>query len=87
MMKLLHVGAVPRCTFVCSTCGLNTVTTPIITSSACVARSVSARKMLSRADSWTPPMLSATSSPTTTAPPTMSHGCPIRFRLGSNLFR
>ena len=86
-MKLLHVGAVPRWMFVCRTCGLNTVTRPIITSSACVPRSVSARKMLSPAASFTPTMLIATSNPTTTAPPTMSHGCPIRFRLGSNLFR
>ena len=60
--KACHVGAIPRLTLLISTCGLRISTAPMITSSACVARSASERKMLSLADSWIPRMLSSASS-------------------------
>ena len=74
MAKSLHVGATPQWMFAVRTSGLKTSTKPITTSSACVAKSTTARTMLTRAASWTPTMLTATRRTTTTAPPTMSHG-------------
>ena len=44
----------PQCTFAMSVDGDSTSTAPTTTSSACVARSASDRKMLSLADSWMP---------------------------------
>ena len=69
-----HVGATPQWTLSTSTCGLNTSTVPIRTSSTCVAKSMTARITESRAASWTPTMFSATSATITTTPPTMSQG-------------
>ncbi len=75
MMKLSHVGVVPRWTFDWSVSGEKTTKRPITTSSAWVARSASARKMLRPAASFTPTMLSPARSTTTRAPPMMSTGC------------
>ena len=72
--RLFQVGATPQWTFADSVDALKTSTKPSSTSSSCVAKSMTARMMLSRADSWMPTMFSATSSTITTAPPTMSHG-------------
>ena len=56
------VGVVPKCTLRTSTCGFRIRATPTTTSSAWVARSAIARKMLSRADSWMPRMFSSAST-------------------------
>ncbi len=69
------VGVVPKCTFETSTCGLRISATPTTTSSAWVARSAMARKMLSFADSWMPRMLSSAS---TTQSPAATTTCPVR---------
>jgi hypothetical protein len=58
----LSVGPVPKWMFETSTEGERISTAPTITSSACVARSASARKTLSLADSWMPRMLSTAST-------------------------
>ncbi len=73
--KLDHVGATPQCRFAEKTwCGLKTSANPISTSSSCVAKSTTARKMFRFAASRMPTMFSSTSSVITIAPPTMSHG-------------
>ena len=72
--RLLQVGATPQWTFAVSVDALKTSTKPSSTSSSCVAKSMTARKMLRRADSWMPTTFRATRSTITTAPPTMSHG-------------
>ena len=72
--KSLHVGATPQWMFAESTLGLNTRKTPRRTSRSWVAKSITASTMLSPAASFTPMMLSATSTTITTAPPTMSQG-------------
>ena len=74
MAKSFHVGATPQRMFDVRISGLKTRTKPITTRSAWVAKSTTARKTLTRAASWTPTMLTATSRTTTTAPPTMSQG-------------
>ena len=53
------VGVVPKCTLPTSTCGFRIRATPTTTSSAWVARSAIASRMLSRADSWMPRMFSS----------------------------
>jgi hypothetical protein len=72
--KELQVGATPRCTFDFRISGENTSTNPSRTSSTCVAKSATARKMLTFADSWIPTMFRSTSSTITTIPKTTSHG-------------
>ena len=73
--KFPHVGATPQCRFAWKTrCGLKMRAKPIRTSRSCVAKSMTARKMLSRAASLIPTMLSTTRIAITSAPPTMSHG-------------
>ena len=69
-----HVGAVPQWTFAVSVEGLKISANPISTSRSCVAKSISARKMFSFADSWMPTTLRATRKTITRMPPMMSHG-------------
>ena len=73
-MKFVHVGALPKWMLPPSVCGLNTSTKPRATSSTCVAKSTTARKMLRLAASLTPTMFRPTSMTITTMPPMMSHG-------------
>ena len=70
----LHVGATPQWMFEASTCGLKISAKPSSTSRICVAKSISASPMLTRADSWIPTMFSVTRRTITIPPPTMSHG-------------
>ena len=70
----LHVGATPKWMFPDSTCGWKIRKNPSPTSSSCVAKSITARKMLSLAASWMPTMLRPTSSQVSVIPTMMSHG-------------
>ena len=70
----LSVGPEPKCTFETSTDGERISTAPTITSSACVARSASARNTLSLADSWMPRMFSTAS---TMQRPAANASCPM----------
>jgi hypothetical protein len=72
--KSLHVGATPQWMLSASVDGLRTRMKPIRTSSSCVLKSMTARKMFSRADSWIPTMFRRTRTATTIAPPMMSQG-------------
>ena len=69
-----HVGAVPQWTLLVRVDGLKIRAKPSRTSSSCVAKSISARKMFRRADSWMPTTFRRTRNATTSAPPTMSQG-------------
>ena len=69
-----HVGATPQWMLSTRISGLKTSTKPSATSSTCVAKSITASVIESRAASWTPTMLRTTSATMTTMPPTMSHG-------------
>jgi hypothetical protein len=51
---------------------------PMPTSRSCVAKSMSARKMLIPADSWIPTMFRRTRPTMTAAPTTMSQGLSLR---------
>jgi len=76
--KWPQVGATPRCRFTLKTrFGLKIRAKPSATSSSCVAKSTTARKMLSFAASLIPTMFSRTRRTITIAPPTMSQG--LRF--------
>jgi len=55
-------------------CGLKIRKKPSATSNNCVAKSITARTMLSRAASLTPTMLMPTSSHVSPTPTMMSHG-------------
>ena len=73
--KCRHVGATPQWRFAEKTMwGWKISAKPISTSSSCVAKSITARKMFRRAASRIPTMFSSTSTVTTAMPPTMSHG-------------
>ncbi len=72
--KFDQVGATPRWMFAFRIDGESTSIAPTATSSSCVAKSATARKMLIRADSWMPTMFTTTRTTITTIPNTMSHG-------------
>ncbi len=72
--RFAQVGATPQWTLSTRTSGLKTSTSPSATSSTCVAKSITASVIESRAASCTPTMLSTTRTTITTMPPTMSHG-------------
>ncbi len=74
MKNCFHVGATPRWTFSVRTWGESTSTAPISTSSSWVAKSISASRMLSPADSLTPRTLTSESSATTAMPKMTSDG-------------
>ena len=80
MRKAETVGVVPKWTLPTSTCGSRISATPTTTSSACVARSAIARKMLSRADSWMPRMLSSASTMQSPAATTTCPVMPLRMK-------
>src|SRR4051794_27340948 len=77
-----QLGAVPRWTWPTSSDGFRTRTAPNATSRTCVPRSTTARTRLSFADSFSPRMFSAASTPTTAMPPMMSPG--LWRRAGKN---
>ena len=72
--KFDQVGATPQWMFEVSVSGLKTRTKPRMTSTTCVAKSMTASVIESRAASCTPTTFRQTSATITTAPPTMSHG-------------
>ena len=74
MKNWLQVGATPRWTFDARMCGLKISAKPSSTSRICVAKSISARPMFTRADSRVPTMFRVTSTAITSPPPTMSQG-------------
>ncbi len=69
-----HSGATPRCTLSTSTCGEKTRKTPASTSSSCVAKSMTASRMLMPVDSLAPKTLIAASVAITRQPKMMSPG-------------
>ncbi len=69
-----HVGATPQWMLSTRIVGLKTSAKPRMTSSTCVAKSITARTIESLAASCTPTMLRPTRTTITTAPPTMSQG-------------
>ncbi len=74
------VGVVPKCTLPTSTCGFRIRATPTTTSSAWVARSAIASRMLSRADSWMPRMFSSASTMQSPAATTTCPVSPLRMK-------
>ena len=72
--KSFHVGATPRWTLLTSVSGENTRISPTRTSSSWVAKSVTARPMLTAADSSAPRMLTTTRRAITPMPTKMSPG-------------
>ncbi len=72
--KALQVGATPKFTLLTRIVGEKIRKKPSSTSSAWVAKSITARTMLSLAASLTPTMLTPTSSTTISAPTITSQG-------------
>ena len=72
--KSFHSGATPRWTLSTSVCGEKTRKTPATTSSSCVAKSMTASRMLTPVDSLAPNTLIAASTAITTQPEMMSAG-------------
>ncbi len=72
--KSFHSGATPRCTLSTSVSGESTRKTPTSTSSSCVAKSMTASRMLTPVDSLAPNTLIAASTAITPQPKMMSPG-------------